>query len=314
MGNDEDSPWSQSKKQIAEQLEDLTLLWQVGADKRRDANNLGIYRWRDQNCTAVSAGVTGPKMQPTLQAILSINQTAEGPPVAPARVQAAEQVWRKESTLEFYVDFETVSDLNDDFSLIPKRGGQPMIFMVGCGHMENGTWRFRCFTTDALTETSEAAVIDAWVDYMKEVRDRIAPGSEPLVFHWSQAEISSLITAYNAAIQRHGERAKSWASPQWFDFLTEVIKAEPVVVRGALGFGLKAIAQSMQKLGLIQTKWESGPVDGLGAMVGAWWCAQEAAKKNVALPQIDLMKGIQEYNEVDCKVMMEIVRYLRKNH
>jgi len=314
MKNREDSPWSQSKNLIAEQLEDLTLLWQVGVDKRQDANNLGIYRWRDPKCTAMSAGVKGPKMQPTLQAILSINQTSVGPPVAPPRVQAAEQVWRKESSLEFYVDFETVSDLNDDFSHIPKRGGQPMIFMVGCGHMENGTWRFRCFTTDALTETSEAAVIDAWVDYMKELRDRIAPGSEPLVFHWSQAEISSLLTAHNAAIQRHGQQGKSWASPQWFDFLTEVIRAEPVVMRGALGFGLKAIAQSMQKLGLIQTKWESGPVDGLGAMVGAWWCAQEAAKKNVALPQIDLMKGIQEYNEVDCKVMMEIVRYLRQNH
>ncbi|MDP3964034.1 MAG: hypothetical protein Q8Q20_00015, partial [bacterium] len=160
MKNREDSPWSQSKNQIAEQLEDLTLLWQVGVDKRQDANNLGIYRWRDPKCTAMSAGVKGPKMQPTLHAILSINQTAVGPAVAPPRVQAAEQVWRKESALEFYVDFETVSDLNDDFSLIPKRGGQPMIFMVGCGHMENETWRFRCFTTDALTETSEAAVID----------------------------------------------------------------------------------------------------------------------------------------------------------
>jgi hypothetical protein len=235
MGNDEDSPWSQSKKQIAEQLEDLTLLWQVGADKRRDANSLGIYRWRDPNCTAASAGVTGPKMQPTLQAILAINQSVKGPPVAPPRVQAAGQIWRKESTLEFYVDFETVSDLNDDFSLIPKRGGQPMIFMVGCGHMENGTWRYRCFTTDALTETSEADVIDAWVDYMKEVRDRIAPGSEPLVFHWSQAEVSTLVTAYNAAMQRHGNAGKRWVSPNWFDFLKEVIKEEPVVVRGALG-------------------------------------------------------------------------------
>lgn len=314
MNNREDSPWTQSKKQIAEQLEDLTLLWQVGVDERQDANNLGIYRWRDPKCTAIAAGVKGPKMQPTLQAILAINQNEEGPPVAPPRVQTAEQVWRKESALEFYVDFETVNDLNDDFSLIPKRGGQPMIFMVGCGHMENGTWRFRCFTTDALTETSEAAVIDAWVDYMKKVRSEIAPNIEPLVIHWSQAEISSLVSAYNAAVQRHPERAKNWVAPRWFDFLKEVMKAEPVVVRGALGFGLKAIAQSMQKLGLIQTKWESGPVDGLGAMVGAWWCAQEAAKKNVALPQIDLMKGIQEYNEVDCKVMMEIVRYLRQNH
>lgn len=314
MGNDEDSPWSQSKKQIAEQLEELTLLWQVGADKRRDANNLGIYRWRDSNCTAASVGVTGPKTQPTLQAILSINQTAVGSPVAPSRVQAAEQVWRKESPLEFYVDFETVSDLNDDFSRIPTRGGQPMIFMVGCGHMENGSWKFRCFTADALSETSEAAVIDAWVDYMQEVRNRIAPGSEPLVFHWSQAEISSLETAYNSAIQRHGDVGKAWFSPNWFDFLKQVIKEEPVVVRGALGFGLKAVAQALYKLGLIETRWESGPVDGLGAMVGAWRCAEEAVKKNTTLPQIDLMQGIQEYNEVDCKVMMEIVRYLRQNH
>ena len=115
-------------------------------------------------------------------------------------------------------------------------------------------------------------------------------------------------------MQRHGNVGKGWVSPNWFDFLKEVIKAEPVVIRGALGFGLKDIAQAMYKLGLIQTKWESGPVDGLGAMVGAWWCAQEALKKTATLPEIDLMKGIQEYNEVDCKVMMEIVRYLRQNH
>ena len=101
---------------------------------------------------------------------------------------------------------------------------------------------------------------------------------------------------------------------RWFDFLKQVIKEEPVVVRGALSFGLKAIAQAMRNLGLIETKWESGPVDGLGAMVGALWCADQASKTGVSLSQIDLMKGIQEYNEVDCKVMMEIVRYLRLNH
>ena len=184
-------------------------------------------------------------------------------------MRAAEEVWRNESTLEFYVDFETVSDLNDDISRIPKRGGQAMLFMVGCGHMETGTWQFRCFTSDSLTETSEALIIESQLDHMKEVRDWIAPGSEPLAFHWSPAEISSLETAYNAAMQRHGDRAKRWVVPKWFDFFKEVMKAEPVVVRGALGFGLKAVAQAMYKLGLFETKWKSGPVDGPGAMVGA---------------------------------------------
>jgi len=314
MGNDEDSPWSQCKKRIAEQLEELTLLWYVGVDKRQDANNIGIYRWRDPKCTAVSVGVTGQKTQPTLKAVLAINQTEQGPPVGPSRIAAMEQVWRVEPALEFYVDFETVNDLNDDFSLIPKRGGLPMIFMIGCGHVENGAWQFQCFTADALTEACEATIIDKWLDHMRDARDRVAPRSEPLAIHWSHAETSSLVTAYNAAIQRQPKRVADWATTRWFDFLKEVVKAEPIVVRGALAFGLKALAQAMRNLGLIETKWESGPVDGLGAMVGALWCADQATKTGLSLSQIDLMRGIQAYNEVDCKVMMEIVRYLRRNH
>jgi hypothetical protein len=314
MGNDEDSPWSQTKKLIADQLEELTLLWYVGVDKRHDANSIGIYGWRDPRCTAASIGVAGPKTQPKLQAILSINQSTKGPPVAPAAVKAMEQVWRSEPALEFYVDFETVNDLNDDFSLIPKRGGLPMIFMIGCGHVENGAWKFKCFTGDALTEGCEATIIESWLDYMKGVRAKVAPDVEPLVIHWSHAETSSLLTAYNAAVHRHPQRAKNWMALRWFDFLKQVIKEEPVVVRGALAFGLKAIAQAMHKLGLIQTKWESGPVDGLGAMVGALWCADQATKSGESLKRIDLMQSIQAYNEVDCKVMMEIVRYLRQNH
>lgn len=314
MKNREDTPWSQAKRKIAEELDDLTLLWQVGVDKRKDANAIGIRRWRDSKCTATSIGITGEKRQPTLHAILTINQSNDGNPIAPARITATREVWSVEPALEFYVDFETVNDLNDDFSLIPKRGGLPMIFMIGCGHMESGAWQFQCFTTDALTESCEATIIDKWLDHMKQVRERVAPRAEPFVIHWSRAETSSLVGAYNAAVKRHPEREKDWKEPRWFDFLTEVIKAEPVVVRGALAFGLKAIAQAMHQLSLIETKWESGPADGLGAMVGALWCASEAAKGGMPLSQIELMKSIQEYNEVDCKVMMEIVRYLRRNH
>ena len=66
--------------------------------------------------------------------------------------------------------------------------------------------------------------------------------------------------------------------------------------------------------GLIGTSWEQGPGDGLGAMVGAWSCSDEATKLRCTLMETDLMQGIAAYNQVDCKVMMEIVRYLRANH
>jgi hypothetical protein len=172
MGHIQDAPFSAAKKQIARQLEDLTLLWYVGVDKRQDANDLGIYRWRDPRCSAISVGVTGHKTQPVLQALLDINRS-DGELVAPSRVTASENEWRNEPDLEFFVDFETVSDLDDDFSQIPDRGGRPLIFMIGCGHVEDGDWKFRCFITDALTEECEEGIIDHWLEYMEEVRERI---------------------------------------------------------------------------------------------------------------------------------------------
>lgn len=311
----QDYPWSFSKKRVAKELDDLTLLWYVGVEKRNAANNAGIFSWRDPNCTANSLGVGGDKTLPTLQAMLDINQSKDDPLLKPSRISSAEGEWREVPKLEFYVDFETVTDLNDDFSQIPKKGGQPLIFMIGCGHIEEGKWQFECFTAESLETEVEANVIDSWITHMKMVRERLDPkGDDPLVIHWSPAETINLDTAYNSAVKRHPKRSMDWLEPRWFDFLKQVIKEEPVVVRGAFGFGLKAVAQAMHNHGYIETLWEDGPADGLGAMAGAWWCNDEAKKLGVPLQEIDLMRGIQKYNEVDCKVMMEIVRYFRLNH
>ena len=248
-----------------------------------------------------------------MQAILDINKSSNGPLVVPERITVAEKEWRKKPSVEFYVDFETVSDLDDDFSNVPKKGGQAMIFMIGCGHIERDSWKFKCFTAEALNEDCEAAIIDAWLKHMGEVGSRLAPSEEPTLIHWSPAETIFLESAYNAAMERHPEK-KNWKALRWFDFLKKVVKEEPIVIKGAWSFSLKEVAQAMHSHKLIETHWGDGPTDGLGAMVGAWWCDKEAASKNIPLRDIDLMQGIQHYNEFDCKVMMEIVHYLRKNH
>ena len=86
------------------------------------------------------------------------------------------------------------------------------------------------------------------------------------------------------------------------------------VVSGALGFGLKAVANAFHSHGLIETDWANSPIDGLWAMVAAWQCNDEARQQGVPMSQMPLMSEVAHYNEVDCKVMMEIVRYLRANH
>ncbi|MDE0178328.1 MAG: ribonuclease H-like domain-containing protein [Gammaproteobacteria bacterium] len=311
---DADWPWQGAIRETIEKLDDPVLLWQVGAAKRDGAAAEGITSWRDPRATPASLGVHGGTTAPRLEAILDVNRT-EGPVVRPERVTAAADVWRPRPRLEFFVDFETVNDINDDFSRFPARGGQQLIFMIGCGHVEDGAWRFSCFIADRLTAEAEVVAIDSWIEHMRSVRRRLGVTETPLAFHWAHAEQSTLEKAYNSACERHP--GKSWAdSPDfaWFDLLKNVVKAQPVVVRGAFGFGLKEIARTLHGHGLIDTSWDDSPVDGQGAMVGAWHCDREAAARGIRLADTELMHEIQHYNEVDCRVMQEILEYLRENH
>lgn len=311
--NDEDGPWHYAKKEIAEQLRDLTMLWRVAVPGRRKGHEAGIYKWTDPRVTPELVGVTGDKRPAMFSEVLAINVTDDGPDVRPPKIQAAREEWHPTPELEFYVDFETVSDLADDFSKLPEKGGQPLIFMIGCGHIEAEEWRFEPFVVDAISESEEARIIQEWLAHMAREKARLAPGiAAPRIIHWSPAEVSNFETAYNSARERHNR--PDWPSLAWFDFLRRVMHEEPVVVRGSMAFGLKSVAKAMHSHGLIDTLWGDGPADGLGAMVGAWRCAQEAARLAVPMRQIDLMQEIISYNEVDCKVMMEMLRYLRLHH
>ena len=82
--------------------------------------------------------------------------------------------------------FEFCSDLNDDFSKLPEKGGQPIIFLIGCGHMEKGEWQFKSLVTESLSAGEELRIIQEWVDHMCLVRDKLHPqNGMPRIFHWS---------------------------------------------------------------------------------------------------------------------------------
>lgn len=302
--------WKSAVQRIVAESDDLTRLIFVSPANRVSAFDQGFTRWTDPDLTIEALGVTGAAQGPRLQAVLDVNRGA-GPPVQPAVVDAARDQWHVPGDVEFFVDFETVSDLDDDFASIPRRGGLPLIFMVGCGHLENGEWRFTCFTADELSEECELAVLQEWFDHMASVTERLAPGSEPTVFHWAQHERTEL----RAAMARHTEAAATWPTLSWFDFLSQVMQAEPVAVRGAFNFGLKEVANALHSLGLIDVSWQSGPADGQGAMVGAWWCQHQIDDNSAhKLQDLKFMQEIEDYNEIDCKVMMAIITYLRTHH
>ena len=290
MRNTSDSPWSSAKREIEAILAGNP--WVEGmesAPEQAPRGQMGFWA----------------KGEPAPETDFSA--------VSPAKVTAGGDAWR-DPGLAFYVDFETVSDLNDDFSLIPRRGGASMIFLIGCGHMEGRRWHYRSFLARELSIEAEGEIIDGWVAHMREVRKRLGSKDvEPLVFHWSPAETTLFQAAYDSAVTRHPDR--EWPPVRWFDFLGMVMRKEPVRIEGAKGLGLKAVARAMKRQRLIDSTWDDASnLDGLGAMVGAFWAADEARRLGVTLDEVDLVREIVRYNEIDCKVMMEIIAHLRRFH
>jgi hypothetical protein len=212
------------------------------------------------------------------------------------------------------VDFETVSNLEDDFAQLPRIGGCAQIVQIGCGHVGlDGAWHFNQWTVASLTGTEERRIIDAWIaELVSACNLRGVALANARLCHWSAAEPINLETAYNAARKRHANATWPRDLP-WFDVLERVIRAEPVAVSGAFNFSLKSVAKAMHAAGFIATVWTDGPTDGLGAMVATWAAAREATVAGSPLSAHPLMVEIARYNEVDCRAMSEIVAWLRAN-
>jgi hypothetical protein len=310
MKADQAGPWHDAKVKIAAALADLTLLPRVNAAHRARAHDAGVTRWDDPRTSAALLGIGNEKEAAIVDAVLAVNRKG-GAAVMPPRITAAADVWRRRAPIEVFVDFEFLQDLNDDFATFPRKGGQALIFQIGCGTYPDGEWRFRQFTTDELSLAAEARMIDAWLAHLHAIATEAgcAVGDARLV-HWSPAETSNFERAYDNARVRHPDR--DWPELSWFDLLHDVVQAEPLVVRGAFSFSLKPIARSLHALGHIQTLWGDGLADGAGAMAGAWNAAVEAKRKGVTLGETGVMGEIARYNEVDCRVMAEILEYLRR--
>lgn len=220
----------------------------------------GIDRWDHPAASAHSLGITDEAGATLCDAVLAASRL-DVPSVLPERIVKADSAWRSHATVEFYVDFETVNSLDDNFAELPAVGGQPLVFQIGCGHWEEETWRFAQWTCRQLTLDEEARIIDAWLAHIRAALSASGRAlDDARIVHWSPAEPVNLETAYNSARSRHGDATWPRALP-WFDFLNRVIRAEPVTVTGAFNFGLKSFAKAMHAAGLIETTWADGPTD-----------------------------------------------------
>lgn len=312
MSNKMDAPWTTIKKELAEKLDEITQIWYVSDCHRSKAHEQGIMSWKDERCNSLTLGITGDTKPNTIDEILEINRDPKGT-ISPELIINNLLNWQEKSPVDFYVDFETLNScfLETNIDIQNSKVEHDMIFMIGVGYIFDGKWQFHKFIANSASFPEENRIITEFTNFVTNKAKELDTTNEfvPRLFHWSQAEVTNLAHASF----RHNSKWEEWnKSVLWLD-MYHVFTNEPVVVHGALNFKLKSIGKAMHKLGYVETVWgDDGPSDGLEAMISAI----KLYKQNLADPTFDViesnvMKDIDKYNEVDCKIIWEIVSHLR---
>lgn len=303
MKNDYDSELRKIKNELNNVIHDITSIWMCGVKKRTIALNKNIYSWKDKRCNSKNLKFKKSKTSITLDHILNINRQNR----QKLNVNSLQKNndWRNlgDEVLEFYLDYETINSNFGQCTLNTNNINHDIIFLVGVGYNTNGDWHYNKFLCNNMSIKNEFKVMEDFWKHIDNTLDKYNK-SEPIFIHWSNCEP----IVYNKFLNRHGHNFKN---KQFFD-LHKLFKENNIVVKGALNFSLKSIAKAMYQNKLINSTWkQNNCCDGLNAMLLAWKCYQNNLNIKGNEP---IIQNIVNYNEIDCKVLFEILNYLRNNY
>lgn len=346
-----DYPWHPIKEIIAEKIGEITLMWMCGVKQREIAHANGVYSLHDPKCNALSLGFNIPQtkqkdptkstMVNTINEFMKINRLGiskiqKDPPttITPSLLTRYFPPLNSEF-MEFFVDFEFINDIFTDFTKLPKIETESLIFMFGVGYYDPiyKVWNYTNFTAKKLNRQSEREIGIGFEEFIYTVAK--LHNKKPLLYHWGSAEPSQ----WNSFIKKKGIEDEvilekdndvvmvnntldidEWRDEfVWFD-LNKLFREEPIIIKGNIhGFGLKQVSKALRKLGLITADYnkQSKCSDGTMAMMMTHNINKIVEAQPVMFKKLSdhpTMKEIIFYNETDCKLLWEIVEYLRRNH
>ena len=299
MNNKKDDPYKNIKSELAEKIYEITQIWNVQINHRNNAHNLNINSWNDPNCNTNTLGIKG-KNAIKIDNILNINRS-DTDIIKPDVIKYNENNWRliNDNELEFYIDYETITS---NIDVTSNNIYNNFIFMIGVGYIDNSNnWIYKCFISKNINGESKM-LVDFWIHINQILK--LYNKTDPRFIHWCHAEK----TTYNKKLIQYPKLPQK----NLID-LNKVFIEESIYLKGALNYTLKSIAKSMFNHNLISSTWNENSkcVNGLDALL----IATNFYNKNTDITdEISEIQEIKKYNEIDCKVLYEIINYLRINH
>lgn len=304
MKNDKDDEYRKVKKELSENIDEITQVWNCGFKKRKLAHSKFVFSWRDPKFNSKLLNMNKGKIGPVIDKILNINRQNKDK-IRPKKINYDRENWLSCKELEFYLDFETfntnLDSIIQDGTIIDENN--QYIFMIGVGYEKNKKWVFKSFVMEQKNNLSEEKMFMDFMDYINKVLKQENKKTCKM-YHWSFAEVGS----YKNFKTRHSDLNIIDNHISFYD-LNKVFVNEPITVNGALNYSLKTIAKALKKNKLIKSTWDETSVcsNGLNAMI----LANNLYDSNTSIED-PVMKEIIYYNEIDCKVLWEIHNLIKK--
>jgi hypothetical protein len=295
MKNEYDMNYYNKKKRIAEEIREITLLWQCGIKQRENAIKNEIYFMDDERMDAMKLGFReGEKKYKIIEKMIKMNR---GEKKIEIDRRNNRNGWQEEDKYEYYVDFETYN-----------KEGEMKLYMIGVIYKDN----YKVYIKEKEGEKiemerreegmkieiigckDEGEIIRRFERYIRSNKRE----EETSVYHWSGCE--------PRIYEREREKIGIEGKIRWKDML-EIFKDEkyPIIVKNMYNFSLKSIAKKLNEYGMIEIRWEEIE-DGLMSSFMAHDYYEEE-KKGINF------ESIIRYNMKDCKALKEILRCIREN-
>ncbi len=303
MKTNKDNYYWKIKTEIADIIGEITNIWWCGFGKRELSHKKNIYSWRDRKFSSKILNITNKDIANTIDNIVNINRRSND--LINVNDLVNNDNWRyNEDVVELYIDFEVINSNIGQLSEDLENIDNSIIFMIGLGYTsKTNKFKFKSFILEENNDNAELEMIQNMWDFINTIN---VDNLEIKFIHWSQAEINF----YNRFLSKH----KNLDIPLLNEYnsfdLYKLFVNNNIVVKGALNFSLKTIASSMYKHNMITTTWDNKCTNGLQAMMLAYdiYNSSNNVKDN------EIMKNISKYNKIDCKVMWDILTYLRNNY
>lgn len=289
--------FNKDKRQLAEKLGEITMIWNCGPADRDKAHALGIMSWHDPRLSAEVLDFKGNRAA-IINKILNINRQNTDL-IRPSAIPNMGN-WQDAGTnIEFYIDFEASGGAMDDFGDFPKAKCKTTVFMINIGYTiisgDKRIYKVKQISAPLLTEKSELYMFQQMVGFINQM-SVLHNTPDPLLFHWGVYEV----TQWN----RIEHRLQTGMVGKWFN-MHKFFILNQIVVKDCFGYSLKQVVPAMYNHGLIATTWNT-------TLTGS--SSDQIANDHYNNGENTTWAEFTDYNQTDTLVLWEIMSYLRQNH